>query len=111
MALEEDAEYDDGKQIAASIRSVKKAIRPVKITEDQPKIPGAGGKKKADKKKGPKIKIGKGVFDTEFGKKGEAARGEGARAGRYDGVGLGGKKGKGGPKGGKGKAKGKGGKR
>ncbi|CED85271.1 dead-domain-containing protein [Phaffia rhodozyma] len=116
MAIEEDAEYNDGNQIAASIRGVKKALRPVKITEDQPKVASLS---KPKKKKptvggagggGKKIKIGKGAFDTEFGKKGEAARTEGARAGRYDGVGLGGKKGKGGgtkgkggPKGGKGK--------
>jgi ATP-dependent RNA helicase DDX27 len=101
MAKEEDAAYEEStRAVDASIRSAKKALRPTKITEPEAK-PLRQTKPKAARE-GPakkKIRIGKGAFDTEFGKKNEKAVGEGARAGRNDGVGLGGK--------GKGKAKGK----
>lgn len=102
MAKEEDAEYEAStKAVDASIRSAKKALRPTKITEPEAR-PLKQGKPKKTARDGPapkKIRIGKGAFDTEFGKKFDKAKGEGARAGRSDGVGLGGK--------GKGKAKGK----
>lgn len=102
MAKEEDAEYEEStRAVDASIRSAKKSLRPTKITEPEAK-PLRQTKPKKTERDGPakkKIRIGKGAFDTEFGKRNAPAAGEGARAGRNDGVGLGGK--------GKGKAKGK----
>jgi len=93
-ARELDEELGDGRAVTASIRAAKKAGRPVKITEPERKQ--VNKKRKLDKK--PKKRVGTGGFDQDAGKKGSATR-EGMRAGRSDGVGLGGKK-KGGAKGG-----------
>lgn len=97
MAREQDEKEGHTPVLNGAIRAAKKAARPVKITEKQPNIdPKANKKRKV-------VKKSKSAFDDDSSKRG--GKGEGARAGRSDGVGLGGKK-KGGSKGGK-----KGGKR
>ncbi len=94
MAREEDEELGDVGAVTASIRAAKKAGRPVKITEAERKP--TSKKRKLDK--GAKKRVGAGGFDRDAGKQGSTR--EGMRAGRSDGVGMGGKK-KGGAKGGK----------
>ena len=91
----------------AGVRAAKKAARPVKITESQPKKVDAKSKRRKTEKTMKKMALGKGGFETDNNKRGKAVR-EGMRAGRSDGVGLGGKKKSGGGGGAKGKPKGKG---
>lgn len=71
----------------SSIRAAKKANQLPKISE--PMRQKQSNKKRKVDKKGPKKRVGAGGFDNDGGR---ASR-EGARAGRSDGVGLGGKKG------------------
>lgn len=97
LAREMDAELGDDRATATSIRHAKKAARPVKITEP---LPRKTVDKKRKKTYAPKARVGKGGFDDDASKRSGSR--EGMRAGRSDGVGLGGKK-----KGGKGKAVGK----
>ena len=99
MIAEEDEAYKDSGAINASIRSAKKAHRPLKIGLPEPaKTSKAKKGKKKDKKAG--------VFGSDLGARGGGASkkgGEGFRAKKGDGVKLNKKSG------GKGKA-GKGGK-
>ncbi len=97
MAREMDEELGDTGAVGASIRAAKKASRPVKITEPERRA-SSNKKRKLDKPK--KTRVGTAGFERDAGKKGSASR-EGMRAGRSDGVGLGGKK-KAGGKGAKG---------
>lgn len=95
MANEEDEERGDKRAILGAIRAAKKQQLPRKITEP---IPQATSNKA---KKAKRARVGKSGFDADVKSKG---KGEGARAAKNDGVGLGGKKGKGGkPGAGKGK--------
>jgi ATP-dependent RNA helicase DDX27 len=106
IAREMDEADGSMKTAAAGARAAKKAARPVKITEAQPKKVDAKSKRRKTEKSMKKMALGKGGFDTDSSKRGGKAVREGMRAGRSDGVGLGGKKKSGG--GAKGKPKGKG---
>lgn len=86
-AREMDEEVGDSGAVKASIRGAKKAARPTRITEAEPKK--MTNKKRKRDSAGPKKKVGRGGFDADAGKRG--ASNEGMRAGRSDGVGLGGK--------------------
>ncbi|EIN13726.1 DEAD-domain-containing protein [Punctularia strigosozonata HHB-11173 SS5] len=96
MAMEEETESGERPAIAASIRSAKKAQRPVKIGEAQPKLSDRAREKKAQKKRAARRRSG--GFDQELGQKG--SRNEGVRAHKGDKIGGMGKK-----KGGKRKGK------
>lgn len=107
IAREMDTQDGSLKTAEASVRRAKKAARPVKITEAAPKKVDAKSKRRKTEKTMKKMALGKGGFDNDNNKRGGKAVREGARAGRSDGVGLGGKK-KSSGGGAKGKPKGKG---
>ncbi|KAJ8084045.1 nucleolar DEAD-box protein required for synthesis of 60S ribosomal subunit [Marasmius tenuissimus] len=91
LAMEEDAEADDGGAMKAAIRSAKKASRPVKLGEAERKAPASRSKSK--KKNRSKVSRGGGSFDKDFGDK-ASSRHEGVRAKKGDAIGGMGKKGK-----------------
>lgn len=101
MARELEEQEGTKHTSSASIRNAKKSSRPVKITQAQPKVADARSKRKKVSNSMKRKALGKSGFDTDLSKRGGGR--EGMRAGRSDGVGLGGKK-----KGGKGGGKGKG---
>ena len=88
--MEEDAEAGDGSAIKASVRSAKKASRPVKLGE--PERRGPASRSKSKKKNRAKVSNG-GSFDKDFGDK-ASKRHEGVRAKKGDAIGGMSKKGK-----------------
>ncbi|KAK1230881.1 nucleolar DEAD-box protein required for synthesis of 60S ribosomal subunit [Marasmius sp. AFHP31] len=91
LAMEEDAEADDGGAMKAAIRSAKKASRPAKLGEPERKAPAS--KSKSKKRNRSKVSRGGGSFDKDFGDK-ASSRHEGVRAKKGDAIGGMGKKGK-----------------